>query len=443
MAEKRRNKPGVKKQTVPPPPPPPDDDDNEDVNTDTGEITEHRELEVVRVSGFDEPDDDIEVSDLMRGDFAGMWERDKDGYIPECLMLYRINPDRSWTYLENLPPGRLEYLSHIQANYGGGLYRCQAKRRNERGQPVVYHAEDNKIEGAPRTPDSDRRDKPAEITGTAPQPAPPVKTNITIHREGLDIPLDIELDQVEKLAMRLAAIRAAFPMEQKPTDINTELLLALLKERRESASLDFPKLLESVGATLGTLREMMPEGSNNGNSGDAGGWLGLAGQIVDAVKTLAQARVPIHRVVTHPPTKEIAAPATTTYPAAPMAPGKEIPEDTTISQNNQNMEAEPMNMKTAAALAIDKIVSAFSTVPHKEPVDVVQMLDVTLELDKEQRAKLQPYRTLFFNEADLALNKVAREFDEFDTTDFDLFFYRVFDMYVDPNREMTTLAGGL
>lgn len=299
-------------------------------------------------------------------------------------------------YLEDLHPGRASYFSYVKEKYGGGTYYIQRRNGNR-----FLALKSVQVSGPPRCPEL-----------SAPGGALPVGQVDDI--EGVNMSGDDR--QWESSMRRLIATKKLLDSDG-PGQINAQLLELLISQRQQNP-LD---LITQIGSVVSAVKDVLPQESRSGGTT----LLDLGAELFSTVKELAAKRAGGER------------PSAPPRVSASLALPVESPGDAETSENKDS-KAMVMDQRQIAQIAIQQVIAGFSLSPPKEPDRVVTTLDNALRLDKDGRAKLDPYRAVLFDLAEMELVESFEAQPE-KRAEFTTYFNSIFESYINPEREMLLL----
>lgn len=308
-------------------------------------------------------------------------------------------------FLENLPEGLQSYPAYIKEKYGGGTFEAHRK---------VNHTY--------------RGGKKIEIAGKAKMPGDVISDNGSLSSAGDEDPETVEgirisgsdeefRRRLERIAEIKATVRAFSGVGDGANDAVTKQvlqfnqeLIALMLKNNQSAGNPLNQIKDLAGI-VSAVKELLPE---SGNAVGAG-WPDILKEAIGTVGKLASGQTGRARV---------------NVGALPQ--GEELPE-------KSERENDPMNHQQMAAAAVANIVASFKL--KKEPERVVRVLDASLQLSKTSRSQLVQYRDLLYDSAELQVSETLEDVDDALLKEFKEYFDKVFDLYIDAERETFKFQG--
>lgn len=353
----------------------------------------------------DPPADELlEPIEDQEDDFKGLFDPAADNQTV-IVELCRLTPE-NWIdgrgqtvplkgFLENLPPGLESYNAYITHKYGGGVY--QAKRK------VGFRYDGSKridISGFPRVPVQVDQPGPAAQT---------VNAGVGETVEGLSLSgTDQEFQQKMDRFAQLKALAKAFDQQNDNSvdmliEFNKTLMQIVLNQARPTNSLN---QVREVAEIISAVKELAP-GSDTGST-----WPDILNRAISTVGQIAMNQRTGRPAMVEP------------GPAEDPDGGK-----------------EPMrlSMQDMAAAAVANIVQCYRL---NKPVErVVTILDAALNLDGPTRAGIKAYRDVLFDSAELQVSEKMEEINPETLKHFKNYFDKVFDSFVDPERQPFTFRG--
>jgi len=367
------------------------------------------------------PADDLPVDSIFvpeeepqQDDWAEFFADEQDGNV--IVQLQRISPDiviqdaetgaeiRTAGYCEDLPSGLTSYRAYIKHRYGGGTYRVQKRVAGRITKQRYEH-----IQGKPIL------DQPLPETSVV-EPLP------SEHVDGVDI--GGTDDQWMKRMERLLSMKKILEPSAPTPAIDHNLLQTLLNVIIEQKTPDPVAQVQTMASLISSVKDLIPDQSSGASMTDIlNTSLKTVGQLIlSSKKTLPVGSLPVG---SRPKIGHIAEPSS-------VAEGQP-----TTKEEIDQMSAVPQT-RELAGLAVQTIVTCFRLQPPKLAERVVAILDGSLNMTKEQRAELQPFKQVLFDLAEVQLEEDFSS-ESKQREDFQAYFDDVFTMFVSADREALSL----
>jgi len=369
-----------------------------------------------QVAASSTADDILVEPDLEKDDWAEFFSGEDGENV--VVQLQRVSPDvfitdpdtgiesRTGGYCEDLPRGLRSYQEWIKTRYGGGIYRVQKRVSGVIRKQRMIHIQGSPLLGPPAK----------HLAPSAPSLPPEQYENVNIGGS---------TDEWESRMVRLLAMKKLLADPPAPPPIGMDLVNTLLTFLIEQKSPDPISQIQTFATLATAVKDLMPEQQTGSTMVDV---------INSAVKTVGQ-------LIVRAPRASLPRGFASDRPR--LNAGKNTGADTgQLSNHTQGQEVENMpeeiSRRELAGIAIQNIVTAFRLQPPKEPERVVAMLDSALNMDADQRNQMIPFKNVLFDlaenqmEEDFAANPESRE-------EFKGYFYKVFDQFVQADREVTSL----